>query len=295
MSKSKSTGGNMSESPFEAIRHTTPDGGEYWRARELMEVLGYARWRNFLPAIEDAQRACEATGQTVLDHMAEVRQMIGLGKGAERAVQDYHLSRYACYLIVQNADPSKPIVALGQSYFAVQTRRQELQDSRLLAEMSEAQRRIFTRDQLAEHNKALAAYAQAAGVDSEAFARFQDHGYMGLYAGERARDIAKRKQLPRGVAILDWMNSHELAANLFRAAMTEDQLELQEVETAHQANQIHFKMGQAVRGFIQAQGGTMPECQPTPEHSIRELRRAELKRLEAERQPSLFGKLEVEE
>ncbi len=276
-------------SPFEAIRHTSPDGGEYWRARELAETLGYARWRNFETAVKSAMIACESSGQAVSDHMAEVRQMVALGSGSQRAVQDYHLSRYACYLIVQNADPSKPIVALGQTYFAIQTRRQELQDSRLLAEMSEAQRRIFTRDQLAEHNKALAAYAQAAGVDSEAFARFQDHGYMGLYAGERARDIAKRKQLPRGAAILDWMNSHELAANLFRAAMTEDQLELQEVETAHQANQIHFKMGQAVRGFIQAQGGTMPECQPTPEHSIRALRKAEMRRLEAERQPSLFG------
>lgn len=280
--------------PFDAIRHTSPDGGEYWRARELMEVLGYARWRNFVPAVEAAMVACEASGQAVADHMAEVRQMVPLGSGSQRAVQDYHLSRYACYLIVQNADPAKPIVALGQTYFAVQTRRQELQDSRLLAEMSEAQRRIFTRDQLTEHNKALAAYAAAAGVESEAFARFQDHGYMGLYAGEKARDIAKRKQLPRGAAILDYMNSHELAANLFRAAMTEDQLELQEVETATRANQIHFKMGQAVRGFIQAQGGTMPECQPTPAQSIRELRRAESRRLEAERQPSLFGEIDID-
>jgi DNA-damage-inducible protein D len=279
-------------SPFEAIRHTNPEGGEYWRARELMVVLGYTRWGNFLPTIEDAKKACEASGQAASDHMLQVQQLIPTGKGAQRAVEDYHLSRYACYLVVMNGDASKPMVALGQTYFAVRTREAELAEEAALQGMSEAQRRIYARDQLVEHNKQLAAAAQAAGVEGRGFALFMDHGYMGLYAGERARDIARRKGLARGANIADHMGFDELAANMLRASLTEQKLSDGAATDAGEANQVHFDTGQAVRAFIISQGGAPPEQLPTPALSIQQLRKLEAeqerRRLEAERQPPLF-------
>ena len=187
----------MGASVFEAIRHLDSEGGEYWSARELAKALTYVRWERFPGVIAKACEACEASGNAVSDHFVEANKMIPLGKGAQRKVDDWRLSRYACYLIVQNGDPSKPVVALGQTYFAVQTRRMELADAvgaDALAGLDETQRRLIARGQLARQNATLASAAQGAGVvTSRDFAIFQDHGYRGLYNGERARDIAARK------------------------------------------------------------------------------------------------------
>ncbi len=201
--------------------------------------------------------------------------MVTLGSGAKRALTDWELSRYACYLIVQNADPEKPIVALGQTYFAVQTRRQELADQRLLQGMSEDERRLYVRDQLAEHNRSLADAAASVGVVSSPrdFAVFQDHGYMGLYDGERARDIAARKGLTPGQRILDHMGSTELAANLFRATQTDEKLRRDGIQGRDEANATHHAVGRAVRKTIAELGGTMPEDLPTPDESIQQVRR----------------------
>jgi DNA-damage-inducible protein D len=275
---------------FEQIRHEAEDGGEYWSARELAKVLGYAQWRNFTLVIAQAQTACEHSGQVVANHFADTSKMVTLGSGAQRRIADWRLSRYACYLVVQNADPEKPIVALGQTYFAVQARRAELADDLELAGMTEAQKRLALRQQMASRNVELAAAASDAGVvTSRDFAIFQDHGYMGLYAGERARDIAARKGLAPGEKVLDWMNSEELAANWFRATQAAAKLEREGITGKASANRTHYEVGRKVRQTIAELGGTMPEELPTPGESIKEIERRERKRLEAERQPSLFG------
>jgi DNA-damage-inducible protein D len=210
---------------FERIRQTADDGSEYWSARDLAPVLDYTQWRNFEQAIERAIRACRNSGQDAADHFAEVSKLIAIGKGGRRKVKDYQLSRYACYLIIQNADPEKEIVALGQTYFAVQTRRQEVSDAEVLARLTEDQRWLYLRGQLADHNRQLSEAANQAGVvTTQDFAIFHDHGYMGLYGGLRAQDIHEHKQLKRGQHILDHMGATELAANLFRATQTEEKL-----------------------------------------------------------------------
>jgi DNA-damage-inducible protein D len=278
-------------SPFEAIKHTTQDNGEYWEARELAEVLGYTQWRNFVPTIEDAMKACESSEQPVSDHFAEVRKLIQAGKGAQRGIQDFHLSRYACYLVVMNGDTNKPIVALGQTYFAVRTREAELAEQALLQGMTEDQQRLYIRGQLASHNKQLADAAYAAGVPSTGFASFQNHGYRGLYDGETAAMIAKRKKLKRGQEILDYMGPEELAANLFRATQTDAKLRRSSQDGPigqDAANRTHFEVGQAVRKTIDDLGGTMPEQLPTPTESIKQLERKEQRRIEQECQPRLF-------
>lgn len=281
---------DTSASPFEAIRHTREDGGEYWEARELAQVLGYTRWEQFPGVISKAQRACEQSGQDVQDHFREAPKLIATGKGAQRRVVDWELSRYACYLVVQNADPEKPIVALGQTYFAVQTRRAELAEEAALPGMTEDQQRLFIRHQLSGHNKQLAEAARAAGVASATdFATFQNHGYRGLYAGETAAMITRRKGLKRGQEILDHMGSTELAANLFRATQTEEKLRREGITGKAAANKAHHDMGAAVRAFIIEQGGTPPEELPTPAESIQQVERKEQQRLQAERQPSLFA------
>ena len=208
--------------------------------------------------------------------------MVTLGSRAARSIPDWHLSRYACYLVVQNADPDKPIVALGQTYFAVQTRRAELADE--LAALPEAQRRLRMRNEVVDRNVELAAAAHTAGVlTGRDFAVFQDHGYRGLYAGEGARDIAARKGLARGEKILDWMGSEELAANWFRVTQTEAKLRREGITGKDAANATHHAVGREVRDTIQRLGGTMPEDLPTPAESVRQLERSEQKRLEAER------------
>ncbi|HEU0002022.1 MAG TPA: DNA damage-inducible protein D [Ktedonobacteraceae bacterium] len=236
-------GGTPYVSPFESVRGMSEEGFEYWSARDLAKILGYREWRNFrVTAIEKAKEACQNSGQAISDHFVESNKLIDIAKGAKREIDDYHLSRYACYLIVQNADPAKPIVALGQTYFAVQTRRQEQTDE--LAALSEDQRRLYLRGQLTDHNRQLAEAASHAGVIRPLdFAIFQDHGYMGLYGGMRTKDIHSRKGLKKSRQILDHMGSTELAANLFRATQTEDKIRREGVRTKEKANRTHFEVG----------------------------------------------------
>jgi DNA-damage-inducible protein D len=269
---------------FEAIKHMTEDGAEYWSARELAPVLDYSRWQRFWPVIEKAMVACNNSGQALEDHFTRVGKMIEIGHGAQRVVDDWLLSRYACYLVVQNADPDKPIVALGQTYFAVRTREAELAEQAALQGMSEDQLRLYVHHQLADHNKQLAAAAHAAGVPSDGFAVFQNHGYRGLYAGETEAMIAKRKGLGHGQEILDHMGSTELAANLFRATQAEEKLRRSGHIGQEAANKVHYDMGKAVRQFILDQGGTLPEELPTPGQSIQQIEQQEQQRMQAERQ-----------
>lgn len=268
-------------SPFDAIRREDADGNEYWSARELGKLLGYTEYGKFRGAIARAEQACKSSGHAVSDHFAHVSDMITAGKGARREVQDVRLSRYACYLVVQNADPDKPIVALGQTYFAVQTRRQELAD---IERLNEAQKRLALHEQIAERNTELAATAKGAGVvTAQDFAIFQDHGYMGLYNGERARDIHARKGLKRGQRILDHMGSTELAANWFRATQADDKIRREGIQGKAAANQTHHDVGRAIRRFIVEElGGVPPEQLPTPAQSIQQVERAERARMERE-------------
>ena len=279
-------------SPFDAIRRIDESGNEYWSARELSKLLGYKDWRNFTKAIAKAMEACEQSGRAASGDFGDFTEIVKAG-ATSKPREDYHLSRYACYLIIQNADPSKPIVALGQTYFAVQTRRQEIADELALANLPEDQKRIVFRNLMSTYNIRLAEAAQKAGViDAPAFATFQDHGYMGLYNGLRENDIHGRKHLKPREKILDYMGSEELAANMFRATQTDAKLRRQGIQGKNEANQTHLEIGKIVRKAIEEAGGTMPENLPTPAKSIQELQRDEQKRIEAERQPSLFDTLE---
>jgi DNA-damage-inducible protein D len=263
---------------FESIKQINENDSEFWFARELAPLLDYQDWRNFLQVIEKSKIACERSGHPVLDHFGEVTKMVALGSGAQRGIPDYRLSRYACYLVVQNGDPSKATIANGQTYFALQTRRQELGDEKAFAGMSEDQRRLMLRGELTHHNKALSATARGAGVETPVdYAVFQDHGYRGLYGGLGAKEIHSRKGLKRSQKILDHMGSTELAANLFRATQTEEKLRRDEVTGKQRANQTHFEVGSKVRQTIRELGGTMPEALPTPETSIQQLERVQKK------------------
>lgn len=265
---------------FEGIRHLDEAGSEYWLARELSPLLEYPQWRNFLTVLERARSACRASGQLVEDHFADMRKMVEIGSGAHREVEDVRLSRYACYLIVQNGDPSKPVIANGQTYFALQTRRQELADDHNFARLSEDEKRLAIRNELAAHNKYLAAAAKDSGVDSpQDYAIFQDHGYNGLYGGLGAKDIHARKKLKKSQKILDHMGSTELAANLFRATQAEEKLRRDQVRGKAQANKTHFDVGRKVRQTIEELGGNMPERLPVPDSSIRQLELAKKKQL----------------
>lgn len=284
-------GGHIS--PFDAIRRVDEAGREYWSARELSKLLGYTRFDKFSGTLAKAEEACRNSGQAVSDHMSHTRHMIATGKGAKRPAEDVLLSRYGAYLVVQNADPDKPIVALGQTYFAVQTRRQEIADELSLAALSEEQKRLIFRDLMSTHNLRLAHAARLAGViEPRDFAAFEDHGYMGMYAGRRENDIHRERNLKPKEKILDRMGSEELADNVFRAAQTDAKLRRDQVTDKEQANATHFQVGQEIREAIARLGGTMPEDLPTPEKSIQELQREEQKRIEAQRQPSLFDKPE---
>lgn len=259
---------------FEWLRHVDEDGNEYWLARELMSVLEYSAWSKFRRVVERAGVACENSGHPANEHIARVGKLIETGHGAHRTIEDFKLSRYACYLIVQNGDPSKPVIAAGQTYFAIQTRRQELSDDAVFQQLSEDQKRVLLRGEVREHNKQLVATAQQAGVETQQdFAVFQDHGYRGLYGGRGARDIHERKGLKKSQRILDHMGSTELAANLFRATQTEEKLHRDEIKGKEAANKAHEDVGRRVRQTIEDIGGTMPEDLPTPETSVKKLER----------------------
>ena len=275
-------------SSADAIRKVDEHGNEYWSARELYKILGYTEWRNFNNVvIKRAMKACEENERAVADHFVRSYKAITGGKGAQQQVQDVLLSRYAAYLVVMNGDPKMPVVAMGQEYFAEQTRRQEIADE--LALMSEDELRLLRRGQMNIYNTQLAAAAQQSGVIAPIdFAIFQDHGYRGLYGGLGAKNIHARKGLKKREQILDHMGSDELAANIFRASQTKQKLERDQVQGKEQANQTHFEVGSKVRQTIQDLGGTMPENLPTPEISIRQLQREEEQRRQAQLQPHLF-------
>ena len=263
-------------SSFESIRRSEENGNEFWFARELAPLLDYQDYRNFLRVIEKARQACEGSGYDNEDHFGEVTKMVDIGSGAQRPVEDVKLSRYACYLIVQNADPAKPVIAHGQTYFAVQARRKELEEGD--AQSRENHNRLRARSELSYHNKALAAAAKQAGVETALdYAVFQDHGYKGLYGGLGAKDIHAKKGLKKSQKILDHMGSTELAANLFRATQAEDKLRREGIKGKAAANRTHLEVGRKVRQTIEELGGTMPENLQTPEKSIKQLEREQLK------------------
>jgi len=255
---------------FEKLKKVNEYGSEYWLARELAETLGYTQWRNFVNVIDKAKEACNNTGNNILDHFADISKTINLPKSATREIDDIMLSRYACYLIVQNADPGKEIIALGQSYFALKTRERELEEK--YEALSEDKKRLAIRQELREHNKLLADAAKDAGVkDQQDYAVFQNYGYMGLYGGLKAQDIHKRKNLKKNQKILDYMGSTELAANLFRATQTEEKLKREKIIGKNEANNVHYEVGEKVRETIKDLGGTMPEDLPTPNESINKI------------------------
>ena len=269
---------NQHHLTFEGIRQLDLEGNEYWSARKLGKVLDYSEYRHFLPVIERAREACLKSGFTLADHIEDVLVMVEIGSGAQREIADVRLSRYACYLIVQNGDPAKPVIANGQTYFAMQSRRQELEDSAKFAQLSEDDKRLAIRNELAAHNKYLAAAAKDAGVETSLdYAIFQDHGYKGLYGGMGAKDIHATKGLKKSQKILDHMGSTELAANLFRATQTEEKLKRENVQGKKQANSTHYEVGHKVRQTIQELGGAMPEDMPTPAQSVKQIESAKQK------------------
>jgi len=264
---------------FENIKQINEYEVECWSARDLAEVLEYKRFDKFKNVISKAEEACEQSDNAVTDHFSHVGIMIDLPKGAKRKIDDIILSRYACYLVVQNADPSKKNVAFGQTYFALQTRRQELSDE--LHRLTEDQKRFAIRAELKDHNKELAEAAKNAGVkESIDYAIFQNYGYMGLYGGLKAKDIHSRKKLRENQHILNHMGSTELAANLFRATQAEEKLKREKIQGKGKANKAHYIVGEKVRKTIKELGGTLPENLPTPEKSVKQLERKNSIKLE---------------
>lgn len=263
---------NYTESIFESIKHVNEYGVEFWYARELQTALEYKQWRRFENIINKAKDACQNSGNDVSDHFANVGKMVDIGSGATRTLEDYELSRYACYLIVQNGDSRKKVIALGQTYFAVKTRQQELAEK--FEDLSEDKKRLEIRGELAVHNKPLAETARMAGIEKpKDYAIFQNRGYQGLYGGLGVKEIHERKGLKKSQKILDHMGSTELAANLFRATQTNEKLKREHIVGKNEANQIHFEVGKKVRETIKDIGGTMPEDLPTPDKSILQIKK----------------------
>lgn len=275
---------------FEDIKLVREDGTEYWSARELAPALGYNKWENFAKVIMRAMIACENSGHSVERDFPEVRKIVEAG-ATTKSILDYELTRYACYLIVQNGDPRKEVIALGQTYFAIQTYRQEVAEH--FNELSEENRRLVVRGDVKKWNQMLAETAYKAGViTSEEFAVFQNAGYIGLYGGLDVDAIHDRKGLLVGQKILDYMGSTELIANLFRISQTEEKLRRDDVEEAKIATGVHYSVGCEVRNAIEKIGGTMPEDLPTPAKSIHQIEKEQLARLKAK---SIAGELLLDE
>ena len=267
---------NYSESLFDSIRHVNEYGQEFWYARELQTVLEYTEWRNFCKVIDKAKTSCSGSGNATSDHFVDVNKMVSIGSGADRELDDMELSRYACYLIVQNGDQRKNVIALGQTYFAVKTRQQELIDH--FDDLNEDSKRLAIRNEMKAHNKSLAEAANLAGItEPKDYAIFQNKGYQGLYGGLSRKDIHERKGLKKSQDILDFMGSTELAANLFRATQTDEKLRKENIVGKEAANQTHYEVGKKVRQTIAELGGTMPEDLPTPSKSIRQIERNQKK------------------
>ena len=259
---------------FEDIKHIDENGCEFWYARELQVSLDYKKWERFSNVIKNAMMACKQSDYNVADHFPGVGKMVQIGSGAKRSQIDYKLSRYACYLIAQNGDSRKKVIALAQTYFAIQTRRQELSEKEY-SSLSEDEKRLYQRNLTRKGNYSLNIAAKNAGVKN--FDKFHNSGYKGLYNGETANDIAKRKGLRYREDILDNMCSEELAANLFRITQTESKLKKDNVKLEKTANETHYEVGKEIRRTIKKLGGTMPEDLPTPDKSLKEIERDNFK------------------
>ncbi len=266
------------ESVFESIKHVDDYGHEYWYARELQKVLDYSKWSNFEVVIDKAKEACKLSKYVEEEHFADVGKLSTRANNAIATIKDYKLSRYACYLIAQNGDSRKRVIALAQTYFAVQTRKQEISETEYSL-LTEDEKRLYRRKQTRDGNKVLYRIAKEKGVKN--FDRFTNEGYKGLYNGETANDIAKRKGLRYREDILDNMGSAELGANVFRITQTEALLEKQENPDEQVASNTHYRVGKAIRDTIKMLGGTMPEDLPTPKKSLKEIEKEGLKRVEA--------------
>ena len=266
---------NYSNKTFEDIKHIDENGNEFWYARELMAVLQYTKWQNFEKIIDKAKEACKNSGANVLHDFTDVSKIVNAG-ATSKNIQDYKLTRYACYLIAQNGDSRKKVIALAQTYFAIQTRKQEITEKEY-SMLTEDEKRFYQRDLTRKGNYSLNQAAKNAGVKN--FDKFHNAGYKGLYNGETADDIAKRKGLRYREDILDNMGSDELIANLFRISQTEQKLKKDYIKTENKANNVHYKIGKNIREVIQKNGGTMPEDMLTPEKSLKELEKEKIKRL----------------
>lgn len=265
-----------SNQSFEDIKHIDENGIEFWYARELQKVLDYKEWRKFENVIQKAIMACKNTGISEVDHFVGADKMVQIGSGAERKQKDYKLTRYACYLIAQNGDSRKKVIALAQTYFAIQTRKQEISEKDYSL-LTEDEKRFYQRNLTRKGNYSLNQTAKNAGVKN--FDKFHNSGYKGLYNGETADDIAKRKGLRYIEDILDNMGSEELAANLFRITQTESKLKRDNISTEKEANKTHYNIGKNIREVIAKNGGTMPENLPTPEKSLKQLEKESKKKL----------------
>ena len=258
------------EKLFEDIKHIDQNSNEYWLARELMKVLEYKEWRKFNKVIQKAMEACNGSNYSILDHFVLKDKMVNIGSNTTRKLQDYKLSRYACYLTVQNCNPRIKIIALAQTYFAIQTRKQELSEKQY-SELTEDEKRFYQRNLTRKGNYSLNIAARNAGVKN--FDKFHNSGYKGLYNGETANDIARRKNLRYREDILDNMGSDELIANLFRISQTEQKLKNENIKLENEANKTHYEVGKEIRNTIKKLGGTMPENLPTPDKSLKKLER----------------------
>ena len=259
---------------FEDIKHIDENGNEFWYARELQKALEYKEWRKFEGVIIKAKKASENSNINETDHFVGADKMVDIGSKTKREVRNYKLSRYACYLIVQNGDSRKKVIALAQTYFAIQTRKQELSEKEY-NNLTEDEKRLYQRDLTRKGNYSLNIAARNAGVKN--FDRFHNSGYKGLYNGETANDIAKRKGLRYREDILDNMGSDELIANLFRISQTEQKLKKDNVRLEKTANETHYEVGKKIRKTIEELGGTMPEDLPTPDRSLKEIEKENLK------------------
>ena len=256
------------EKTFDDIKHIDECGNEYWEARELQKILDYKEWRKFEGVIKKAMNACENSDYIIFEHFVGSDKTISMPKGASKKIKDYKLSRYACYLIAQNGDSRKTVIAMAQTYFAIQTRKQELSEKEY-SKLTEDEKRLYQRSLTKKGNYSLNQTAKTVGVKN--FDKFHNAGYKGLYNGETADDIAKRKELRYREDILDNMGSEELVDNLFRITHTEQKLKRDNIKGEKNANEVHYNMGRDIRNFIKMQGGTMPENLPTPEKSLKQI------------------------